>query len=117
MRKIIILFFLTLYLISCKSSQETKNIRGFEFDDTFFRNKNDEFDAISVKLKSQEIAKSILVILDGKKMTFNKFKKYEKKIDSTYSIEIIEDEKLIHEYVRTSKFKTIILVNKKQQIN
>ncbi|MGY0427113.1 MAG: hypothetical protein ACWIPI_09860 [Polaribacter sp.] len=100
-------------LTDCKSSQEINFQKGIEFEDTLFKNKNDELFAISNKLNSEKLHKSILVILDGKKMSFTKFKNSREIIDSTYKIKVIKDKKEILKHRIANRFKTIILIDKK----
>lgn len=113
MRYSVILFFL-ITCLSCKTIQESNFKDGIPFDDTLFKNKEDEQFAIYNKLNSLNQNNDILVIFNGKKMSFEKFKKkYKNSIDSTFSLKIVKSTEGLNKFKIKKKYKALMLIDKK----
>jgi len=111
MRQLIFIFLFT-FLLGCKTNRISDNGNNFPIEDTLFKNNKSEIHSINSSFNSIEQNKTILVIYNKRKISFEKFKKMIKKTDSNYNFRIIKDKIELKKYKINEKYKVLILINK-----
>ena len=82
-------------------------------EDTLFENSKNEEYSINSYFHALEQRKTILVLFNGKKISFEKFEKKVKRIDSTYTMRIIKEKKELENLNIKETYKVLLIVDKK----
>lgn len=112
--RLLILIILTTFFISCKAKQFKEYSKSnITIEDTMFKNSKSKLNTINSIFNSIEHSKTTLIMLNGRKMTYDKFiKNYSKKVDSTYTFEIIKERNELDKLKVKTKYENLILINK-----
>jgi len=110
--RIFIFIFSFVFLLGCKTNKKFDYGNKFQIEDTLFENSESETHSINSSFKSIEQKKTILIIYNKRKISFEKFQGMINKPDSNYTFNIIKNKIKLKRYGINKKFKTLIIINK-----